>query len=117
MDDCILISRLELSARIGITAEEREVPQRLTVSLVLYPKTAFHDLDDRIENTVDYEQVCNRVTTLAENDERNLVETLAEQIAALLLVDFPLKAVEIELRKYILPQTEYVAVEIRRDAL
>lgn len=117
MTDQILISNLELSPRIGITAEEREKPQRLTVSMVLHPIQDFSQLHDRIENTVDYAQVCIKTATLAADGARNLIETLAVEIAQMLLADFPLKAVEIELRKYILPDTEYVAVKIRRDAL
>ena len=116
MSDQILISNLELSSRIGITAQEREKPQRLTVSLVLHPKRDFSALNDRIENTVDYAEVCLRTVSLASRDSRNLIETLAEEIAGMLLADIPLKAVEIELRKYILPETEYVAVKIRREA-
>jgi dihydroneopterin aldolase len=114
MNDQILISNLELSTRIGITPEERENPQRMTVSLVLYPQTGFTGLDDRIENTVDYAQVCLKIAALAAGGSRNLVETLAEEIAQMLLNGFPLAVVEIELRKYILPETEYVAVKIRR---
>jgi 7,8-dihydroneopterin aldolase/epimerase/oxygenase len=114
-NDLILISNLELSAHIGITAQEREKPQRLTISLVLCPKSDFSALDDRIENTVDYQQVCAGTVSLASREPRNLIETLAEQIARMLLADFPLKSVEIELRKYILPETEFVAVKIRRD--
>lgn len=115
MNDQILISNLELAARIGITAQEREKPQRLTVSLVLEPKRNFSALGDRIENTVDYAEVCLRTAAPAARAGRNLIETLAEEIAAMLLNDFPLNSVEIELRKYILPETEYVAVKIRRD--
>ena len=69
------------------------------------------------KNTVDYAEVCLRVAALASSEPLNLVETLAEHIALMLLADFPLSAVEIELRKYILPETEFVAVKIRRDAL
>ncbi|HWB60515.1 MAG TPA: dihydroneopterin aldolase [Chthoniobacteraceae bacterium] len=116
MDDEILISNLKLSARIGITPEEREKPQRLTVSLTLRPRRDLSTTGDRIENTVDYARVCLRITALASRATRNLVETLADEIARMLLKEFPLKSVEIELRKYILPDTEYVAVKIRREA-
>jgi dihydroneopterin aldolase len=113
--DTILISNLELSARIGITKEERANAQRLTVSLVLEPAGGLADLEDRIENTVDYASVCHAVRALAEASERNLVETLAGDIARMLLQDFPLlQAVDVELRKYILQETEYVAVKIHR---
>jgi dihydroneopterin aldolase len=46
-----------------------------------------------------------------------LIETLAEEIAGLLLERFPLRAVEVELRKFILTDTAYVAVRIRRERL
>jgi 7,8-dihydroneopterin aldolase/epimerase/oxygenase len=115
MDDRIFISDLELSSRIGITEAERARPQRLTVSLTLFPRRDFSALDDRIENTVDYAEVCAQVRSLAAQRPRNLIETLAEEIAQTLLSDFPLRAVEIELRKYILPETAFVAVKIRRD--
>jgi dihydroneopterin aldolase len=46
---------------------------------------------------------------------RLLLETLAEEIAAELLARFPLRAIDVDLRKYILPDTAYVAVQIRRE--
>lgn len=114
MNDHILISNLELSARIGITGEERAKPQRLTVSLALVPKQGFSRLGDRFKNAVDYADVCARVRALAAQRPRNLIETLAEEIARILLAHFALSAVEIELRKYILPETGFVAVRIHR---
>ena len=116
MDDAILISQLELSARIGITEAEREHPQRLTVSLTLFPRRDFSALEDRIANTVDYDAVCSEVRSLSSQTPRHLLETLAQEIARTLLATFPLRAVEVELRKFILPKTEFVAVKIRRDA-
>ncbi len=46
---------------------------------------------------------------------RRLIETLAEDIAAHLLARFPLRAVEVELRKYIFPDTAFVATALRRE--
>jgi dihydroneopterin aldolase len=115
MSDYIFIANLELFTHIGITPEEREQPQRLTVSLMLQPRKGFADLGDNIANAVDYATVCTRVRELAAGAARNLIETLTEEIAATLLREFPLDAVEIELRKYILPETDYVAVKIRRE--
>jgi len=117
MNDQIIISNLELSARIGTSDKERETPQRLTISLALELKRDFAGRADRLENTVDYAQVCARVVSHAAHKPRHLIETLAEQIAGMLLAEFPLKSVEIELRKYVLPETEFVAVKIQRVAL
>lgn len=116
MSDTIQISQLELSAVIGVPDEERAVAQRLTVSLVLEPRGGFEGLGDEIEKTVDYFSVSKAVQALARSRPRRLIETLATEIAALLLAEFPLRSVEVELRKYILPDTEFVAVRLRREA-
>jgi 7,8-dihydroneopterin aldolase/epimerase/oxygenase len=114
--DQIVISQLAISTFIGVTDEEQKRPQRLRVSLVLETRHGFARLQDRIENTVDYDSASRAVKALATQGKRRLIETLAEEIAALLLEKFPLQAVEVELRKYILPDTEFVAVRIRREA-
>lgn len=116
MNDRILIADLELLARTGVTAEEQAKPQRLTVSLALHPRNPFSGLDDRIENTVDYARVCTAIRSLASQHSGYLIETLAEKIARMVLADFPVLAVELELRKYILPETAFVAVSINRKA-
>ena len=116
MRDQIVISQLGVSAFIGAFEEERKRPQRLRVSLVLEPRRDFKNLADTLENTVDYDAVSRAVKALAAEGVRLLVETLAEDIAAHLLAHYPLAAVEVEVRKYILPDTEFVAVRLRREA-
>ena len=112
--DLILVSNLELAARIGVTDEEQSRPQRLAVSLTITPAHGFDGLSDRIENTVNYAAVCEAVRALASGLPRRLIETLAGDIAAEVLARFDCMAVEVELRKYILPDTEYVAVRLSR---
>jgi dihydroneopterin aldolase len=114
--DLIVIDSLELVACIGVPAEERAAPQRLTATLTLEPLRDFRALDDRIENTVDYFAVGEFVKQLGAANSRQLLETLAGDICAQLLARFPLRAVEIELRKYILRETAFVAVRLRRDS-
>ena len=116
MNDRIIVENLELQAHIGITSGERANAQRLTVSLILHPLREFSALDDRIENTVDYAKVCEAVRLLASLRPRNLIETLAEEIARLILSDFSVRAVDIDLRKYVLPETAWVGVNIQREA-
>jgi dihydroneopterin aldolase len=115
MPDYILIESLELSSHIGVPEEERAHAQRLTANLVLEPIRDFRALEDRLENAVDYFAASECVKTLSLARPRLLIETLAEEIAIELLARFPLRAVEIELRKYILPSTAFVAVHIRRE--
>lgn len=115
MPDRILIDGLELSAQIGVPDEERAAAQRLTVNLVLEPMRNFDELEERIENAVDYFAVGEFVKSLSAARPRKLIETLAGEIASELLERFPLQAVEVELRKYILRDTQHVAVAIRRE--
>jgi dihydroneopterin aldolase len=114
MPDRIIISKLELHTRIGATEEERSAPQRVVASLALEPEGGFAGINDRLNRTVDYDAAAKAVASLASAGKRVLVETLAEEIAAMLMNRFRLAAVEVELRKFILPDTEFVGVQIRR---
>ena len=113
--DQILISRLELSTRIGATEAERREPQRVLASIVLEPARSFAEARDRLALTVDYDAVAQAVKAHAAVGERTLIETLAEELASLLLRRFALTAVEVELRKFFLPDAEFTGVRMRRE--
>jgi FolB domain-containing protein len=114
MRDTILIDSLELSTCIGVPDEERERPQRLTVNLAIEPVRSMDGMDDDFLYAVDYFEVSRRVQDLARAHERRLIETLATEIAEMILRDFAVRAVTVELRKYILPDTAFVAVKVHR---
>jgi dihydroneopterin aldolase len=114
--DLIIIEKLELTANIGVPEEERSVPQRLTAHLVIEPLRHFENLGDEIGNAVDYADVASAVNELARNGSRRLLETLAEEVAGMILARFPVRNVQLELRKYILPDTSFVAVRISRES-
>ena len=115
--DQIHVASLELPVRIGVTARERTFPQKLTVSLTLHPQHGFDGLEDQIENTINYSAVCQALRELAAADrERRLIETFALEIAEAVLTRFDAcAAVDVDLRKYILPDTDYVAVRLSRS--
>lgn len=115
MPDLIHLEKLELSARLGVPDEERATPQRLALNLTIEPENGFHALDDRIEKTVDYFVVAQAIQRLAGARPRRLLETLAEEIAQMMLSRFAVRAVEVELQKFILPDTSFVAVRLRRE--
>ncbi len=113
--DVIRIEELELRARVGVPEEERARPQRLTVSVTLYPQTPFWDLGDDLARTVDYGAVCAELQSFVNDRTDRLIETLAHEMAQHLLRHFPLISVELELRKFILPATRSVAVTVKRS--
>ena len=114
--DTIKIEGLRLSTQIGVPDEERAGWQSLAAHLTLTPIHGFADAGDDITKTVDYDAVARQIRSLASGKPRKLIETLAEEITELLLDKFPLQAVDVELRKYILPDCDYVAVNISRSA-
>jgi FolB domain-containing protein len=113
--DAIHVCKLELSAHIGVPEEERERAQRLTVDLRLVPDRDFRNLADNLANTVDYFSLTRRVQLLAAARPRRLIETLAEEIAVCCLEEFGVREVEVEVYKYILPDTAHVSVKVRRS--
>ncbi len=112
--DQIEIRNLEVRSRVGVPEEERREPQRLLVTLWIEPNQAFDAMEDRLENTVDYAAVCEAVKAVAAERPRKLIESLAQEIAARLLERFAIWRLTVEIRKFILPETEYVAVRIER---
>ncbi len=113
-EEWIEIRELELLARIGVPDEERAQPQRLTMSIWLWPLVPFGELHDDIAEAVDYAAVCAAVKELVSRREDRLIETLANAVADLLLKLYPIKRVQIELRKFILSDTRHVAVVLLR---
>lgn len=114
MPDTIHIEALKVEACIGVPEAERAQAQTIHACLTLEPNVNFVSLDDRIENAVDYAVVCAEVRRVAAERPRCLLETLAEEIAQRLLSRFPIWKLTLELRKFVLPETEYVAVRIDR---
>jgi dihydroneopterin aldolase len=81
----------------------------------MQPSQGFLGLQDMVQNTVDYYEVSLKITELAAQKPRHLIETLATDLAEILLTLYPLKAVDVEIEKRILPNAEYVAVKIHRS--
>lgn len=115
MNDQIVIRGLRVISRIGVPEEERGTPQSLRVHLVM--EVAPFPTEDRLEGTVDYKAVADRVRLLAGDGERQLIETLAQDIASVVLTEFPVRKVRVDLEKFILPETDWVGVTIERSTV
>jgi dihydroneopterin aldolase len=113
--DAIHIEQLEVFARIGVPDDERSHPQRLTVSITFWPTAHGQELGDDIGRTVDYAAVCAETKTFVETRSDRLIETLADALAKHLLAKFEIRRITLELRKFILPEVEFVSVTVTRD--
>ncbi|MCF6314413.1 MAG: dihydroneopterin aldolase [Verrucomicrobiales bacterium] len=113
--DKITIKGLQISSQVGVPDEERAQAQDLTVDLGIYPQARLSGLQDEIERTIDYYQVSLAVHEVARAQQRRLIERLAEDIAVAVLGFDGVGKVAVEVKKYILPDTEYVSVCLVMD--
>ena len=114
--DEVHIEQLEVFTVIGVLEHERKGLQRLTVSISFRPYEQTQDLADNIEKAVNYSAVAEETKRFAREQAVNLIETLADRLAAHLLKTFPLQMVTIELRKFALPDAKYVSTTVTRTA-
>ena len=115
MHDSVRIEGLEVFAHVGVPDEERAAPQRLRLSLTFWPKREATELGDSIERAVNYATVCGEMKKFVEQRRDKLIETLADALARHLLESFEIRKITVELRKYVLPQVEFVSVTVARE--
>lgn len=113
--DAIRIQGLEVFAHIGVPDDERSSLQRLTFNMTFWPKLQARELEDEIGRTVDYAAVCAETKNLVQARSDRLIETLADALANHLLEVFEIRKITIELRKFILPEVEFVSVTVTRE--
>ena len=113
--NAIIIKGLKIDAAVGVTAAERDNPQRLEVDAVITPLQTFAAMADEIDRTVDYQAAAQRIAKLAQSRPRRLIETLASELAEMLVSEFHAGRAEVEVRKFVVPTTDYVAVRCARD--
>ena len=113
--DTITICDLEVLYRVGVPAEERAQPQRLLLTVELSQDfTAAAGTED-LTHTIDYYAVTQRLLRLGEGRSWKLIETLAVEIAELLLTEFGPHAVAVEVKKFVVSQARYVSVRVWRE--
>ena len=110
----IEIKELAVKARIGVPTDERRKPQKLHIDVRYQIEASFKNLGDRFDATVDYSAVAKEVENVVSQNERRLVETLAAEIADHLMKRFPMRRVEVEVKKFALPNASCVSVRSTR---
>ncbi|MGH7608580.1 MAG: dihydroneopterin aldolase [Candidatus Dormibacteria bacterium] len=114
--DRLQLAGLRFFGHHGVSAAERHSGGEYTVDLLLETDTTRAAASDRLEDAVDYVQLCQVVQTIVESREFHLLESLAAALAAGLLAIPGVARVRIRVTKPPrLPcQTEGFAVEISR---
>lgn len=111
----VFIRNLMVPCSIGIHRHERAAEQRVRINLDLAVIEDDRPIDDDIRNVINYEDLARGVERICNRGHVNLVETLAENIAAMCLEDGRVQSARVRVEKLdILDDAESVGVEIER---
>jgi dihydroneopterin aldolase len=97
--DRIFLRGLTAECIIGFIDWERRVRQTVVIDLELPVDCRQAAITDEVADTVDYKKVAKRVLAFIEASEFKLVETLAHSLAMLLLEEFGLEWVRLQVNK------------------
>jgi dihydroneopterin aldolase len=97
--DIIFISDLRIETIIGIYDWERVTRQTVSLDLEMAADIRRAAATDRIEDTLNYKAVAKRLIEFVGTSDFQLVETLAERVAAIVLEEFSISWLRLRLRK------------------
>lgn len=97
--DIVFIRELRADTVIGVYDWERTVRQSVLLDLEMATDIRQAAGADALEHTLDYAKISDRVVSFIENSEFELIETMAEQVAALVLAEFKVPWLRLRLCK------------------
>ena len=111
----VFIHDMVIDCSIGIYTHEKEHEQRVRINLDLAVGEGDHLINDDIRNVISYEDMAKGVEVIIAAGHINLVETLAENIAEMCLLDKRVFSARVRVEKLdIIANAESVGVEIER---
>ncbi|MGC9670319.1 dihydroneopterin aldolase [Planosporangium sp. 12N6] len=118
MTDLISLTGLRVRGRHGVYDFERDQGQDFVVDVVLELDLAPAAASDDVGDTVHYGELAERLAAIVEGEPVNLIETLADRLAAVCLRDDRVSAATVTVHKPQAPiarEFADVAVTLRRD--
>ena len=103
----------------GVNAIEKEQGQRFVVDVEMARDLRRPGQTDALGDTVDYSSVFRAVKRVVEGTGRNLIESVAEEVAGAILEGYEVDSVRVVVKKPDVPieyaNLDYAAVEIVRE--
>lgn len=97
--DIVFIESLCVDVTIGVFEWERRIKQRLSFDLEMAWDIKQAAKTDELKHTLDYKAVSDRIIDLATGSEYELIESLAENVAEVLLSEFSIPWLRLRLSK------------------
>ncbi|HOW61921.1 MAG TPA: dihydroneopterin aldolase [Candidatus Contendobacter sp.] len=113
--DLIFIRDLRVETLIGVYPQERQQRRTLLLDLELGADIRPAAATDRLDDTLDYQAIAQRIIEFAAASDCQLVEALGERIADLVLREFAAPWLRLTVRKPgAVPEAREVGVMIER---
>jgi len=113
--DHIFIRDLRIEARVGFHKRERHAAQTLRLDLEVGIANDAVFASDRVADCIDYDTVVARIRALLGEGHFNLVETIADRVARLLLDDFGAASARVSVAKLgVMKNAGLVGVTVER---
>ena len=97
--DTIFLTDLRIETVVGIWEWERKIRQTVSIDLEMGADVATAAAHDDIEHTLNYKAVSKRIQSFVGESAFQLVETMAEKIANLILTEFEVPWVRVKVSK------------------
>ena len=97
--DIVYIKGLKTDAVIGVYDWERGIRQTLELDLELAADNRAAAANDALEDAVDYDAISGRILAYVADSEFELIETLAERVADIVLGEFGIPWLRLKLAK------------------
>jgi dihydroneopterin aldolase len=97
--DIVFIRELRAETVIGVYDWERSIRQAVVLDLELAADNRRAAASDKLDDTLDYAALSARLLAFIEGSEFQLIETMAEQVAAIVLQEFGVPWLRLRLAK------------------
>jgi dihydroneopterin aldolase len=113
--DRVFIHGLRLACRVGITEEERRQPQGVIVDVDMLLDLSRAAKSRDLGDTVDYREARLLITGVMSKGQFRLLETVAEEVAVLLMAKFEIERVNVKICKEKYSSSPAIGIEVERE--
>ena len=97
--DKIFLTGLSIECVVGVWEWERQVKQPVVLDIEMATDIRKAAASDHLDDTIDYKKVSKRIQSFVGESQFQLVETLTERVAEIIVKEFHVPWVKVKLNK------------------
>ena len=113
--DIIFLHGIEANCVVGVWEWEKQITQKIIVDIDVSAGIAASAATDELEDTLNYKALAESVIGMLEESRFQLIETMAEEVAKLVMKDFSVAWIKVRINKGgAVKNVRNVGVEVQR---